>query len=88
MQHRHAGLFPSSEWSIWPLFDYYVRDSYYLKVDGNAPAGKYNIVVQLGRCDQFTLVPCSTIDPLFVRDSRGSRLGQWIVLPTLIEVSR
>jgi hypothetical protein len=88
MQHRHVGLIPSSVWSIWPLFDYYVRDSYYLKVDKDAPAGEYNIVVQLGRCDQFTLDPCNTIDPLFVRDERGSRLGQRIVLPTVIEVSR
>jgi hypothetical protein len=88
MQHRHPGLIPSSMWSIWPLFDSYVRDSYYLKLDQNAPPGEYHIVVQLGRCDQFTLAPCGSIDPLFVRDERGSRLGQVIVLPTVLQVSR
>jgi hypothetical protein len=88
MQHRHPGLIPGSTWALWPLLDYYVRDSYYLKLDKNAPAGEYNIVVQLGRCDQFTLAPCSVIDPLFVRDERGGRLGQRIVLPVVIRVSR
>gem|GEM_PF-1301318 len=81
-QHRHPGMIPSSQWS---LFDFYVRDTYYLRVDQNAVAGEYNIVIQVGLC-QSTLLPCKTIDPLFVRDERGSSMGQHIILPVPIRI--
>ncbi len=85
-QHRHPGSIPVSQWPTWPLFGSYVRDSYYLQLDKNVPPGEYNIVVQLGRCAQQNLFPCQQIEPLFVRDNRGSSLGQQIVLPTPIRV--
>ncbi|HEX3051012.1 MAG TPA: 6-pyruvoyl-tetrahydropterin synthase-related protein [Aggregatilineaceae bacterium] len=84
-QHRHPGMIPSSQWSSWALFDFYVRDTYYLRVDQNAMAGEYNIVVQVGLC-QSTLLPCETIDPLFIRDERGSSMGQHIILPVQIRI--
>jgi hypothetical protein len=86
-QHRHPGQIPVSQWPQWPLLENYVRDTYYLRVDPNALAGEYNIVIQLGRCGQFSLSACDTITPLFVYDGRGSRLGQEIVLPVRITVA-
>lgn len=85
-QHRHPGLIPVSQWPTWTLFDSYVRDSYYLRIGHNVPPGEYNIVVQLGRCNQLNLFPCQHIEPLFVLDGRGSSLGQQIVLPVQLVV--
>ncbi len=85
-QHRHPGRLPSSQWPVWPLMDYYVRDVYHLTLDKNAPTGEYNIVIQIGECNQLSLRACETIVPLFVGDARGGSLGQRIVLPTVIEV--
>lgn len=86
-QHRHPGMIPSSQWPTWPLLDHYVQDTFYIQVNQNAPFGEYNIIVQVGRCSQPTPLPCEAIEPLFVRDGRGSRLGQNIVLPTILEVT-
>jgi hypothetical protein len=88
IQRRHPGSIPSSQWTLWPLLDYYVRDSYYLRLDKSAQPGEYSIVIQVGRCSQYTLSPCQTLDPLFVQDGRGRSLGQRIVLPVTIYVSR
>ncbi|MBN2303956.1 MAG: hypothetical protein JXQ72_05740 [Anaerolineae bacterium] len=85
-QHRQPGMIPSSQWPKWALLDRYIRDTYYLEIDKNALEGEYNIIVQAGRCGQVNLFPCETIEPLFVRDGRGSSLGQHIVLPTVIKV--
>ncbi len=86
-QHRHPGFIPTSQWTLWPLLDYFVRDSYYLQLDEDAfTGGDYQIVIQLGRCSSLNLFPCQEIDPLFVRDARGSRLGREIELPAIIRV--
>ncbi len=87
VQHRHPGLIPTSQWTLWPLLDYFIRDSYYFQLDEDAAPGEdYEVVVQVGRCNSTNLFPCPEIDPLFVRDARGSRLGREIVLPDIIEV--
>ncbi len=88
IQRRHPGSLPSSQWTLWPLLDYYVRDSYYLRLDKNALPGEYNIVVQVGRCSQYTLSPCQTLVPLFAQDGRGRSLGQRIVLPETVKITR
>lgn len=87
VQHRHPGMVPSSLWSDWPLLDSYVRDVYYISVQEDAAAGEYQIMAQVGPCSQATIFPCETIDPLFVRDGRGTSLGQRIVLPAVIELT-
>lgn len=85
-QHRHPGMIASSLWPMWSLLDRYVRDAYVIPVDVNARAGDYEIRVQVGRCRQVGMLPCDTIVPLFVRDGRGSSLGQNIMLPDRVEV--
>jgi hypothetical protein len=87
-QHRHPGMIPSSRWSAWPLLDYYVRDAYYVTLGRDLAPGQYQVFVQVGRCGQADLLPCATLEPLFVRDGRGSSLGTMILLPTTIEVGR
>ena len=89
VQHRHPGFIPTSQWTLWPLLDYFVRDSYYLQLDRDASVDvDYEVVIQLGRCGSLNLFPCQEIDPLFVRDGRGSRLGREIALPAIIRVER
>lgn len=85
-QHRHPGMIPSSQWPLWSLMDRYVVDRYSLRLDKNATNGGYNIIVQVGRCNQAAPFPCETIEPLFVRDGRGTYQGQRIVLPVVITV--
>ncbi|NDJ76147.1 MAG: hypothetical protein GYB65_07800 [Chloroflexi bacterium] len=85
-QHRHPGMIPTSQWPVWPLLDYYMRDVYQLTVDPAAPPGQYTIVIEVGECSQLSLYPCEQINPLLVRDGRGTSLGESIVLPTEIEV--
>jgi hypothetical protein len=85
-QHRHPGMIASSLWPMWSLLDRYVRDAYIIPVDVNARAGDYEIHVQVGRCSQVGMLPCDTIVPLFVRDGRGSSLGQNIMLPDRVKV--
>jgi hypothetical protein len=87
VQHRHPGMIPSSQWSSWPLLDYYVRDVYYIPLPDDAVLGRYQISAQVGPCSQATILPCENIDPLFVRDGRGASLGQRIVLPDVIELA-
>jgi hypothetical protein len=87
VQHRHPGMIPSSQWSAWPLLDSYVRDVYYISLQDVAAPGQYQIVAQVGPCSQATILPCESIEPLFVRDGRGASLGQRIVLPVSIELT-
>jgi len=86
VRHRHPGAIPSSTWPVWPLLDHYVRDSYAISIAPDTPAGEYEIHIQVGRCGQFGAAPCDTVVPLFVRDGRGSSLGQRITLPERITV--
>lgn len=81
VRHRHPGMIPSSQWTLWPLLDYYVRDVYYLAIGEDVAVGEYNVVIQVGPCNQFGMLACETIDPLFVRDGRGESLGRRIMLP-------
>jgi hypothetical protein len=85
-QRRHPGGIPVSRWPAWPLLDYYVRDVYPLSLAKDTEPGDYQIEVRVGLCNQFNLLPCETIEPLFVRDGRGESLGQRIVLPQSIQV--
>ena len=80
-QHRHPGGIPVSRWVHWPLGESYVRDEYILALDDAALAGTYRVLVQVGQCDGDPLMPCQTIDPLFVRGSSETSLGQYIALP-------
>lgn len=85
-QHRHPGLIPSSQWTIWPLLDYYVRDRYLLEIGEEVQEGSYHVVIQMGACSQLSVEPCDVIVPLFVRDGKGSVYGQRIVLPDSIDL--
>lgn len=87
VQRRHPGKLPTSQWPMWPLMDYYIRDEYLLSLADDAPPGRYGILVQVGRCSQYDLFACDTIDPLFVRDERGTSLGQYMILPTAIVIT-
>jgi hypothetical protein len=84
VRHRHPGAIPSSTWPVWSLLDHYIRDSYAISIAPDAPPGEYEIHIQVGRCSQFNAAPCDTVVPLFVRDGRGSSLGQRITLPERI----
>lgn len=86
VRRRHPGLIPSSEWFRWPLLETYFRDPYYLKLPNSLPTGNYRVVVQLGVCSQRNLFPCDEVNPLFVRDQRGTSLGQQITLPDTLRV--
>lgn len=85
-QHRHPGMIPSSQWPLWPLLSSYVRDEYSVPLDNDIEPGKYRVVVRVGSCDQLNLFPCEGVDPLFVRDERGTSLGQQIVIPDSVRV--
>jgi hypothetical protein len=86
VQHRHPGMIPSSQWPTWPLLDYYLRDDYSLPLDQDIAPGTYNVMVQVGSCSQMIISPCETMEPLFVRDGRGTSLGRRITLPIKITV--
>lgn len=85
-QHRHPGGIPVSRWAHWPLRASYVRDEYNLALDDPALAGAYRVLVQVGQCDGDSLMPCAAIDPLFVRGSSDTSLGQYIALPEALVV--
>lgn len=86
IRHRHPALIPSSQWPTWPLLDYYVRDAYYISPDTHLRPGIYRVEIQVGACSEVNLMPCDSLEPLFVTDGRGTSLGQRIVLPASIEV--
>ena len=86
VQRPYPGLLPPSWWTAWPLFDYYVRDAYYVRLDDDLPPGSYRVAIQVGQCTQSNHFPCEAIRPLFVNDGRGMILGQRIVLPETLEV--
>lgn len=86
VRHRHPAMIPSSTWPVWPLLDHHVRDVYSISIAPDAPAGEYEIHVQVGRCSQLGAAPCDSLIPLFVRDGRGSSLGQSITLPERVAV--
>jgi hypothetical protein len=79
-------MIPSSQWPTWPLLDYYLRDAYSLPLDQDIAPGTYNVMVQVGSCSQMIISPCETMEPLFVRDGRGTSLGRRITLPIKITV--
>ena len=85
--HRHPGGIPTSRWSLWPLLRRYVRDSYYLRIPGNAPAGDYYFVVRLGPCSSTSIAPCPSVSPLFVTDGHGSSLGSQAIIPQLVRIN-
>ncbi len=85
--HRHPGGIPTSRWSLWPLLRRYVRDSYYLRIPDDAPAGEYYFVVRLGPCSSASIAPCPSLTPLFVTDGRGSSLGNQAIIPQMVRIS-
>jgi len=85
--HRHPGGIPTSRWSRWPLLRRYVRDSYYLRIPDDAPAGEYYFVVRLGPCSSASIAPCPSVTPLFVTDGRGSSLGNQAIIPQMVRIS-
>ena len=86
-QHRHPGGIPTSRWTWWPLLKSYLRDSYYLTLPRQMPAGTYQFTIRMGACTLSSIAPCSAITPLFVYDGRGSRLGNQVTLPLVLVVS-
>ncbi|HML20127.1 MAG TPA: 6-pyruvoyl-tetrahydropterin synthase-related protein [Aggregatilinea sp.] len=85
-QHRHPGGVPVSRWAHWPLGEAYVRDEYVLAIGDDAQPGIYRVLVQVGTCGDTALMPCASIDPLFVQGSSNSVLGQYIALSTDLRV--
>lgn len=86
-QHRHPGGIPTSRWTWWPLLKNYLRDSYYLTLPTQMPAGTYQFTIRMGACTLSSIAPCAAITPLFVYDGRGSRLGNQVTLPVAVVVS-
>ncbi len=84
--HRNPGGVPTSRWPLWPLLRTYVRDSYYLRIPDDAPPGEYFLAVRLGPCSTASIAPCETLNPLFVHDGRGTRLGSQAVLPHVLRI--
>ena len=84
--HRNPGGVPTSRWPLWPLLKTYIRDSYYLRLPDDAPPGEYFLAVRLGPCNTTSIAPCQTLNPLFVYDGRGTRLGSQAILPHTFRV--
>lgn len=87
VQRRHLAQIPTSQWSRWPLLTTYFEDTYNLSIPSGLAPGTYRIEVLVGQCTQAAALPCPTIDPLFVRDPRGTSLGTTIVLPEVVRVA-
>ncbi len=68
VQRRHPAGIPTSRWTWWPLLRTYVRDSYYLRLPHELPAGTYRVVVRLETCNVTSIAPCMPGTPLFVYD--------------------
>jgi hypothetical protein len=84
---RNPGGVPTSRWPRWPLLRTYIRDSYYLRIPADAPPGEYFLAVRLGPCNTASIAPCQTLNPLFVHDGRGTRMGgNQAVLPHVFRI--